>query len=226
MRPLPSQIVLLPLLLASGCAGQISEMPTWVAFDEDNVEGANDVAVIMVRVEPAEEVLLAAGRVERDGWRGAGPKSQVWLPAKDGFVVARVTPTQDAMAYAVIGVRAERHANEQAGPAPTYEAGFWPAVAASGAAGSDSAGTEYAPAEAARVPLLTAVAGRVTFVGALRLVALPGAGGEAAPAKIALTPVASPEALAAARQYLAEHYSKIRARVVERPLQMVRRRPP
>jgi hypothetical protein len=213
-------------LLLGGCAGQISEMPTWVAFDEDNVEGADDVAVVLLKVEPAAQVLLAAGRIEGDGWRSGGSQGQVWLPAKDGFVVARVTPTQEAMAYAVVGLRADALGRAQDGAPLGYEAGFWSAVPTSAPPGSGGAGMEYVPTRESRIPLCTAVAGRVTFVGALRVLALAEPGGTEAPPKIGVTPVASPDDLEAAKRYLGEHYPKVKARVVERPLQMMRRSDP
>ena len=82
----PTLVVLVPLL-AGGCAAQISEMPTWVGFEEDNVMGADDTAVVVLKVAPPAQVLLAEGRIDPNGWRGKGSASRAWLPARDGFVV-------------------------------------------------------------------------------------------------------------------------------------------
>jgi len=230
MRSLLLTLVGLLPLLAVGCAGQISEMPTWVGFDEDNVEAGNHVAVVVLKVEPPAQVLLAAGRIDQNGWRSTGRKGEVWLSARDGFVVAKVTPTQDEMAYAVIQVKPDQLAGGSAASTPTYETGFWPRVTTNAVTGGSTQGEEragdrlaYGPAGEGRVPVLKAIAGRVVFVGAIRIDALQEHGTDKAPPKIGITPVASPDDGEAVRRFLAEKYPKVRARIVPRPLQMMRR---
>lgn len=214
---------------AGGCAGQIGEMPTWAAFDEDDVEAANDAAIVVLKVVPPAQVLLAAGRIDQNGWRSKGPRSGVWLSAKAGFVVARVSPTQDEDAYAVIQVRPDQLAGGRDGTAPTYETGFWSVVPGSAMAGGATQGSEkagdrpaYGPVGEARVPLFGAIAGRVAFVGAIKIDALREADSDEAPQKVGITPVASLEDIEAVRRFLAQHYPKVRARIVSRPLQMMR----
>jgi|GEM_PF-7019290 len=159
MRSIFLRFVALLPMLAGSCAGQISEMPTWVGFNEDNVEGADDVAVVVIKVAPPAQVLLAAGRIGPNGWRSKNPAGGVWLSARDGFVVARVSPTQDEMAYAVIQVRPDHQSDGKDGTAPTYETGFWSAlpgtpgaeVATEGPV-KDGARPAYGPTGEARVP--------------------------------------------------------------------------
>ena len=221
-------LVVLVLLLAGGCASQISEMPTWVGFDEDNVEGADDVAVVVLEVAPPAQVMLAAGEIGPKGWRDKGPKDGVWLSARDGFVVAKVSPTQDETAYAVLQVRPHQLARQKEGPAPTYGTGFWSAVpthaGAGGARVPDQAEDRpaYGPTGGARVPVFEAIARRVTFVGTIRIDSLSEPEGDKAPQRVGITPVASAGDLEAVRGFLVQHYPKIRARVVPRPLQMLR----
>ncbi|MBN2575398.1 MAG: hypothetical protein JXP73_12615 [Deltaproteobacteria bacterium] len=228
MRSFPLRLVVVSLL-AVGCAGQISEMPTWVGFEEDNVEGGDDVAVIVLKITPPAEILLAAGRIGPDGWRGKGPASGVWLSARDGFVVARVSPSQDEMAYAVVQVRPRHLAGGKERGEPTYETGFWSAVPAdAGAGGATQAPAKagnrpaYGPTGEARIPLFKAIAGRVAFVGTIRIDALREFDAGETPQKVGITPVVSPDDIEAVRRLLASHYPKIRARVVPSPLQMMR----
>jgi hypothetical protein len=224
MRPLLVTVVGVLALLAGGCAGQISEMPTWVGFDEDgNVEAGNDAGIIVLKVAPPAQVLLAAGRIEPNGWRSKGAKNRVWLSARDGFVVARVAPARDEDAYAVIQVRPGQLAGGKDGTAPTYETGFWSALPASAAAEAGGDGPAYGPAGEARVPLFKAIAGRVAFVGAIRIEASQEPDSTEAPRQVGVTPVASPDDLEAVRRFLAQRYPKVTARVVSRPLQMMRR---
>jgi hypothetical protein len=229
MRPIFLTLMVLVPVIAGGCAAQISEMPTWVGFEEENVEGADDTAVVVLKVAPPAQVLLAAGRVGASGWRGKGPKSGVWLSARDGFVVAKVSPTQDEMAYAVIQVRPPHLAGEKEGAAPTDEMGFWSAVPASAQAGGAMRGPEtagdglaYGPVGEARIPAFKAIAGRVTFVGTIRIDALPASDASEVGQKVSITEVASPDDVEVVRRFMAQHYPMVRARVVQRPLQMVK----
>jgi hypothetical protein len=230
MRSLFGSLVVLVALVAGGCAGEIGEMPTWVGFQEDNVEGADDVAVAVLKVTPPSQVLLAAGRIGPNGWRSKGPKSEVWLSARDGFVVAKVSPTQDELAYAVLQVRPSQLAGTGEGTALSQETGFWSAVPGSAEIGGATHGTEkaadgpaYGPAGEARIPAFTAIARRVTFVGTIKIDALAAPDGDQAPQKVGITPVFPAEDIEAVRGFLAQRYPKIGARVVPGPLQMVRR---
>lgn len=224
------RLVVLAAPLTGGCVvGQISEMPTWVGFEEEDVYGADDVAVLVLKAEPPARLLLAAGRIGPNGWRGKGSTNGVWISARDGFVVARVSPTHDDMAYAVIRVRPHHLAAGRDAAASTTETGVWSAVPANAGAGDATQGREeggdrlaYGPTGQAQVPVFKAIARRVTFAGTIAIDALPEADANAVPRKVAITPVASPDSIAEVRRFLARHYPKVRARVVARPLQMTR----
>ena len=200
------------LLFASGCGGFVAEMPTWVGFDEDS-----DEAILLLAVTPPASVGLAVGRIERDGWRGKGPKSRTELSAKNGFVVAKVAPTQDDHAYALVEARPENCKILGAEASSTYATAFWSAATAEPARGCPT----YAPSGEAHLPVFRATAGRVTFVGGIRLGATKDPELDAPPAKIAVIPV-SPDDMEAARRFMAQHYPKVTARVVPRPLEMLR----
>jgi hypothetical protein len=228
MRASVLRLIVLAPLLTGGCAGQIGEMPTWVGFEEEDVYGADDVSVVVLKVEPPARLLLAAGRIGPNGWRGKGPTSGVWISARDGFVVARVSPTQDEMAYAVIGVHPHHLAPGKDAGAPTTEAGFWSAVSANLGAESATRGLRdggdlpaYRPTGQAHVPVLKAIARRVTFVGTVALAAWPEPDANAVPGKVGITSVTSPDDIEAVRRFMAQHYPKVRARVVASPLQMM-----
>ncbi len=213
MSPRLLTTLVLLLLLTAGCAGQVAEMPTWVGFDE-----YDDDAVLVLKVVPSASVLLAAGRIDAQGFRPKGPKSQMWLAAEDGYIVARVSATADDGAYAVVQVRAEQIAD---GAAPTYETGFWSPVAADAATGAS--GQAFGPSGEARLPVLSATAARVSFAGTLRLDAIRQPGSTEAVQKLAVTPATSADDLAAVTRFLAQHYPKVTARVVPVPLRMLRR---
>jgi hypothetical protein len=213
-------IATLPVL-SGACAGQISDLPSWDSFGEDSIQGENDFAVVVLGVEPAARVLLAYGRIEKGGW--SGKSTPVWLSAKDGFVVARLTPTRDDLSYAVVQVCPGRRVGAKEGAAPTYETGFWSALPAGAAPGQCSDGVAYGPTGNARVPVLEAIMGRVAFAGTIRIDALGERDADAAPQKVGLTPTTSPDDIDAVRRFMAQHYPKVTARVVSRPLQMIRR---
>jgi hypothetical protein len=217
MRSLFSTVLVLLPLLVGGCAGHVSEMPTWVGFDE-----YNDDAIVVLKVDPPASVLLAVGSIDQKGWRAKGPKSRMWLSACDGFIVARVSPTQDDGAYGVIQVRLDKSPGGQDGAAPTYETGFWSVVPAERASEEGGSGKNYAPAGEARIPVLKATAARVTFAGTIRIDAMREPGSDEAPQKVGITPVTAPDDMAAVGRFMAQHYPKVTARIVPGPLQMMR----
>jgi hypothetical protein len=205
-------------LLAGGCGGQVAEMPTWVGFDE-----YNDDAVLVLKVEPSASVLLAVGNVDQNGWRAKGPMSRIWLVPRDGYVVARVAATQEDWAYAVIQVRPGKLPGARDGAAPAYEAGFWSVTPADAAPEKGEGGPAYGPAGQARIPVLKATAARVSFAGTLRIEAAREPGSDGPPQKVGVTPATSPDDMEAVTRFMAQHYPKIIARIVPRPLEMMRR---
>jgi len=210
--------MLLPLL-AAGCAGQVGEMPTWVGFDDYQ----DDSAVLVLEVTPPSSVLLAVGSIEQGGWRAKGPKSQMWLAPRDGYIVARVSPTQDEQAYAVIQVRPAKSPGGQDGATPTYESGFWSAVPTDPASGQGGSSRAYGPTGEARIPVLKATAARVNFAGTIRVDATLESGSDAPPQKVGITPVTSPNDMEAVSRFMTLQYPKVIARIVPRPLEMMRR---
>ena len=225
----PRREVVLCLLLASGCGGYVSELPAWIGFGEDNED-----AVVLLAVTPPTSVVLAAGRIERNGWRSKGPASRVRLPASDGFVIAKVAPTQDDQAYAIVQACLEHSARGGDERQTTYATAFWSAIAPGSRASSaaDAAVQQavgecsiYAPSGEAQLPVMTAVAGRVTYVGAIGIAATWDAESHEAPAKVGVTP-AAPDDIEAAQQFMAKHYPKVTARIVVRALGMMRNAQP
>jgi len=212
------------LLLAGGCGGFVEAMPTWVELDE-----ASDDALVLLAVTPPASVVLAVGRMEGAGWRPRGPSSRVTLSGKDGFVLAKVAPSQGDRAYAVVEARPESCATLGETGALSYATAFWspasPAsdavAAASPSAGASRACPAYAPGEQARLPVFPATAGRVTFVGTLALGATRDAETDGAPRKLAVAPAPAGD-LEAARRFMAERYPRILARIVPGSLEMVR----
>jgi hypothetical protein len=213
------------LLLASGCAGQVAELPTWIGFDEES-----DESVVLLAVMPGARVVLAAGKIERDGWRSQGTPRRAELSAKDGFVVAKVSPTQDEQAYAVVEVRPDACTGSSQEASSSYATAFWSMAAAppvpSGTSSSEQPTTArcpaYAPAGEARLPVFRATAARVTYVGGLRLGVSRDPESAEPPAKISVTPT-SPDDQEAARRFMAQRYPKVTARVIPRPLEMMRK---
>jgi len=212
---------LFPSLLAlwvGGCAGQITEMPTWIPFSEYTDNGLyTDDGVVVLKVSPPASVLLAIGRIEQEGWREKRGAGRVWLSAKDGHVVAKASPAQQDVAYAVVEVRPDSLPGGE-GAALGYETGFWAATAEK--AGDRPA---YQPTGQARVPVFKATAARVTFAGAIRIDPVRAPDSKEPPQKVGITPVTSSDEMEAVRRFMAERYPKVTARLQSAPLQMMRR---
>jgi hypothetical protein len=213
------------LLLASECGGHIADLPAWIGFEEDNED-----AVIVLAVTPPASVVLAAGRIEHDGWRSKGPSGRAHLLATDGFLVAKVSPTQDEQAYAIVEVCPNHSASHSDERPSTYTTAFWSVMPSGSPATSatDSSVEQtvrerpaYAPSGEAHLPVLKATAGRVTYVGAITIAATKDAESDGPPAKVGITP-AAPDDIEAARRFMAKHYPKVTARIVARPLEMIR----
>jgi hypothetical protein len=210
----------LSLLLLGACGGQINDLPTWVGFAEDSED-----AIVLLAVTPPGSVVLAAGRVESSGWRGKGPSARMRLVARDGFIVAKVSPTLGDQAFAITQVCPEGATVGVDAPPFDHATAFW-LVGVAGAPASEAsvplAGREcYVPTGEARLPVLKAIAGRVTYLGKLRVAATERAEPDQPAAKVGVTPEASDD-LELPRKFMAQHFPKVTARVVARPLEMMR----
>lgn len=197
--------------LAAGCGGNFRSPSSSTAFDENDQS-----AIIVLRVSPKNYVVLAKGIVEGDGWRMKGvDEMQFW--SEDGFVVARVRPTEEGEAYGIITLRPDVYTDVADEPAPTYATARWPQLRhLVGAQG-------YFPDTHVHLPAFTATAGRVTYVGAIRIDASTRRGSTEPPKKISVTPVTAPADVALVTRYLAKHYPNIRGEVLRDPFRMLRR---
>jgi hypothetical protein len=217
--------------LASGCAGHIRELSPDKPFDADDKD-----AIVVLRVTPKAWVVLVRGRFDRYGWRAKGALNRMQLWSGGGFVVAKVTPTEEDEGYAIVEIRPERYSNRDEEPAFTYATALWsptkptivplglvPAVV-SAAATSLTEIPAYSPHGEAHLPVFSAVAGRVTYVGAIRIDASKDPESDDPPEKIGVTPVPLPgnaDAEAAAG-FMAKHYPNVHATISTRRLQMMR----
>jgi len=220
---------LLAVLSGVGCGHHFLGLSAGTVFDE-----RDDDAIVVLRVSPKTTVVLAKGIVEGAGWRTkrADDATQFWT--EDGFVVARVTPTAADEAYGIIVLRPEMYGDLGEEPSPTYATTHWPQGSGMLRWGLDKVlyaptnGNTFAPqpyhaATNVRLPAFKAIAGKVTFVGAIRVDASVAKGSTEPPDKIALTPVSAPLDAEEVAAYLAKHYPKVRGRVKTEPFQMLRR---
>ena len=184
------------LSLASGCAGHIRELSPDKPFDADDKD-----AIVVLRVTPKAWVVLVRGKFDRYGWRSKGVLNRRQLWSGGGFVVAKVTPTEEDEGYAIVEIRPERYSNRDEEPAFTYATALWspakPAVVPLGlvpalVSTAATALTEipaYSPHGEAHLPVFSAVAGQVTYVGAIRIDASKDPESDDPPEKIGVTPV-------------------------------------
>lgn len=224
-------LVLLVACLGSGCS-HFLDLSARTSFDE-----RDDSAIIVVRVSPKTTVVLAKGIVEGDGWRTKRLPDATQFWAEDGFVVARVTPTADDEAYGIVMIRPESYTDSGDDPPATYQTVRWPKGAgvmkfgplAPGPVsqlilnGDTLAPQPYFPNTNLPLPTFKASAGKLAYVGAIRVDASVAHGSQEPPDKIALTPVSSPLDREEVIRYLTTHYPKVHGPVRTEPLQMLRR---
>ncbi len=219
-------LILLVACLGAGC-GHFLDLSARTSFDE-----GDDSAIIVVRVSPKTTVVLAKGIVENGGWRTKrlADATQFWT--EDGFIVARVTPTADDEAYGIVMLRPESYIDLQDEPPATYQTVRWPKGAGAMRAGPASrpllngntfAPQPYFPNTNLPLPTFKASAGKVAYVGTIRVDAAVAHGSQEPPDKIALTPVSSPVDREEVTRYLARRYPQVRGPVRTEPFQMLRR---
>jgi hypothetical protein len=231
MRPLALLISIASFLSLAACGSHIQELSTNSPFDEND-----ETAVIVFRVKPKAWVKLARGRVDRNGWRSKRIASSTQFWPEHGLVVARVTPTADDEAYAILEIRPE-HCTGPANLGPADKASqrrltaLWSPVeyyfAGAVMPAAVDAVTEcpsYMPQGEAPLPVFDAVAGTVTYLGTIEVDASKDdEEAAAAPGKIGITPIAPSTDLDAVARFLARHYPKLRAGVTVGVMQMLRR---
>jgi hypothetical protein len=225
MRAIERSIAIAVLLLACGCGNHLRELSADKPFSETNDDG-----IIVLRVTPGAWVELARGRVRRDGWyeRGVSNRRQFW--PEDGYVVAKVTPTDENEGFGIVKIQPEKFTNI-ADEAPfTYATAMWPQVTLSpfmpvvpGLIAQALAGPAYHPKANVRLPVFKAVAGKVTYVGAIRVDASKDLQSSDPPEKIAITPITSPADTVAVARFMAKHYPNVHAPIRTDAFQMMRR---
>lgn len=220
----PLSVAIAVLSLASGCAGHIRELSPDKPFDADDKD-----AIVVLRVTPNAWVVLVRGRFDRYGWRAKGVLNRRQLWSEDGFVVARVTPTEEDEGYAIVEIRPERYSNRAQEPAFTYATALWSQLSSgifrpieASALAQALEGPTYFPKGEARLPVFSAVAGQVTYVGAIRIDASKDPESDDPPEKIGVTPIQLPNDAEAVARFMAKHYPNVRARVTTRVRQMMR----
>lgn len=192
---------------------------------------------------PNAWVAIVRGKFDRYGWKSKGVLNRRKLWSENGFVVAKVTPTAKGEGYAIVQIRPERFASRDEEPAFTYATALWSPVTNNGTivmfglAGylAEEAGksafesgktvTEspaYTPKGEAHLPVFKAVAGEVTYVGAIRIDASKDPESDDPPEKIGVTPIQLPNDAEAVARFMTKHYPNVRARVTTRVLQMMR----
>lgn len=221
-RFLPQAVAILSL--ASGCAGPIRELSSDKPFDADDKD-----AIVVLRVTPKAWVVLVRGKFDRYGWKAKGVLNRRPLWSENGFVTAEVTSTGKDEGYAIVEIRPERYSSRAQEPAFTYATALWsqlssgifrPIEASPMARALE--GPTYFPKGEARLPVFSAVAGQVTYVGAIRIDASKDPESDDPPEKIGVTPVPLPGDAEAVARFMAKHYPNVHATVSTRLLQMMR----
>ena len=215
------------LLLACGCGNHLRELSADKAFNESCKDG-----IIVLRVTPGAWVQLARGRVDRDGWRargvGVSGGRQFW--PEHGYVVASVTPTDENEGFGIVQIRPEKFTNIAEEAPFTYATAMWPQLSPGpfgspllNAAAQAVAGPTYHPKANVRLPVFKAVAGQVTYVGAIRVDASKDPESSDPPEKIAITPIRSPADVAEVARFIAKHYPNVHAPIRTEAFRMMRR---
>lgn len=89
------------LSVGSGACEPIRSMTPDKAFSDTSKD-----AIVVLRVVPDAYVQVALGRVSPEGWFSWEGATQLW--PEDGFIVARVRPTEPWQAYAIVKIRPEQ----------------------------------------------------------------------------------------------------------------------
>jgi hypothetical protein len=211
--------------------GHIRELSSDKPFDADDKD-----AIVVLRVTPKAWVVLVRGKFDRYGWRPKGflNRREVW--SADGFVVAKVTPTKQNEGYAIVEIRPERYSSRAEEAAFTYATALWsPKKNYWGTPVLVQVANQivfecpvYTPLGEAHLPVFKAVAGQVTYVGAIRIDASKDPESDDPPEQIGVTPVISPEDEEiledeeTVARFITKHYPNVRARVTTRVLKMMR----
>jgi hypothetical protein len=196
------------------------------AFGETSDDG-----IIVLRVTPRAWVVLARGRVYPDGWRERGVSGRRRFWPEDGYVVAKVTPTDENEGFGIVQIRPEKFTSIADEAPHTYATAMWPPgsltpeqpwFSEAGAAQAVPSPT-YIPKANVRLPVFKAVAGQVTYVGAIRIDASKNPESDDPPKKIAVTPITSPDEAAAVARFMAKHHPNVHAPIRTAAFQMMRR---
>ena len=200
---------------------------------ETPFDSSDEDAIVVLRVVPQASVTIVRGTYDRDGWISKGMGFGSWFMAEEGFIVAQVTPTDemDNDAFAVVQVRPERYTSRADEPAFTYTTARWSPVvkrtllAAGIAAGIGTVGDclVYSPKGEAHMPVFRAAAGRVNYVGAIRIDASRGSRVERSAEGNRHHPDHGTGRCRFGCQFLAKRYPRVHARIAKRPLRMMRR---
>jgi len=217
-------MAILCLVLASGCGGHIQELSRESSFDE-----GGKTAIIVLRVTTRAWVVLVRGKFDRYGWKAKGVLNRRPLWSEDGFVAAEVTPTGEDEGYAIVEIRPERYSSRAQEPAFTYATALWSQLSSgvfmpieASAIARALEGPTYFPKGEAHLPVFSAVAGQVTYVGAIRIDASKDPESDDPPEKIGVTPVPLSGDAEAVARFMAKHYPNVHATVSTRLLQMMR----
>ncbi|MGD0836193.1 MAG: hypothetical protein ABSB49_06060 [Polyangia bacterium] len=103
-------------------------------------DGSSKDAVIVLRVKPVARVSITAGTVNRAGWRMSPGHSAYGAWAEDGTIIIKVTPRGGSETYGITVVTPD-----------------------------DGRYARYQAKRGVFLPTFHAVAGQVTFVGAIRI---------------------------------------------------------
>jgi hypothetical protein len=232
------------LLLACSCGPILtaSRPNGGLVFDSND----ND-ALVVLYVTPRTGVIIVGGGCDEHGWSKNHFTTRQHFWSADGYIVVKATPTQGKEAYAVVAVRPERFTRFEDEKPYTYATVLWGrflfdpgtfSLLALGVIGGVVSGAQggpidwgeedkgqfaYSPGAGADLPTFTAAPGQVGYVGALRVEASQRNGAKAPPKNIAITPICSPEDVAAAAQFVAARYPNVHVPVTYRPLQLATR---
>jgi len=148
-------------------------------------------AIIVLRVVPMAKISIEAGAADRQGWRSVGGYASYASWSEEGFLVLKVKPRTGKQNYAIVEITPD----------------------------SDLLNT-YERRKEEPVLVFHAVAGQVTYVGALKFQVFREVDGED---KLVLDQQSDPDDFKIVSEHMARTYPRIRNKIVSEPYRQAER---
>jgi hypothetical protein len=141
-------------------------------------DGNSEDAIIVLKVEPVARVSMVPGTIDRTGWKMSPGQSSYGAWAEDGAIIIKVKPRMGKETYGITVLTPD-----------------------------DGRYARYQATRGDSVPTFNAIAGQITFVGAIRIDSSEAAGA------LTVAHNEAPDDAEMVRQFMRRRYPHIRAKM-------------